>query len=70
MLLRPFNDKEWETLPHYMPTSDKYWDSICIDCEGHLDNEEWFDAQPSFPGGPDSKLSNEHREYRNISETY
>ena len=53
-----------------MLTSDIYWDPICIDYEGQLDNEEWFDAPSSFTNGPDSKLFNEHREHQNTSEYY
>ena len=60
MPLRPYTNKEWSTLPHFMLTSDVEWDPTCIDCEGQLENEEYFDAQSSFPDGTDSKLFNEH----------
>ena len=45
MKLHPCADKEWETLPQVMLTSDKDWDPTCPNFEGQLDNEEWFDAQ-------------------------
>ena len=50
-----------------MIASDKYWDATCIDCEGKLCNEEWFDAQSSLTDGPDSKLFNEYGDHRNTS---
>ena len=68
MPLRPYTDKEWITLTHFILNSDVNWDPTCLDCEGQIDNEEWFDAQSSFPDGPDSKLFNEYGEYRNISD--
>ena len=51
-----------------MIISDVYWDPTCLDCEGQVDKEEWFDTQSSFPDGPDSKLFNEYGKHRNISE--
>ena len=27
------------------------WDHTFLDCEGKVDNEEWFDVQSSFPDG-------------------
>ena len=67
MTLCPFADKEWSNLLHVMLTSDMEWDPNCFDSKGKLDNEEWFDAQPSFPDRPDSKLFNEYGEHRNAS---
>ena len=63
--LRPYTNKELENLPHAILTSDKYWDPTYLDCEGQLNNEEWFDAQSYFPNGPNSKLFNEYGEHRN-----
>ena len=45
MTLRPYTDKEWSTLPPVILTSDIDWYPTFLDCEGQLDNEEWFDAQ-------------------------
>ena len=67
MPLRPCTDKEWSALLHIMSTSDIDQDPNCHYCGGKLDNEEWFDAQYSFPDGPDSKLFNEYGEHRNMS---
>ena len=68
--LRACADKEWESLPHFVLTSDKYWDPTSLDCEGHEDNEEWVDTRSSFPDRPDSKLSNEHSQYSNITHVH
>ena len=66
--MHPYADKEWRTLPRVIITSEIDWGPTCLDYEGQLGNEEWFDAQSSFPDGPDSKLLNEHGEHRNISD--
>ena len=66
--LRPHTDKEWPSLPYFMITLDVNLDHTCLDYEGKLDNEEWFDTQSSFPDGPDSKLFNDNREHRNVSD--
>ena len=68
MTLSPCTNKEWGTIPHVLLTSDKVWHPTFLDCEGKLENEEWFDAQPFFPDGTDSKLLNEHGEYINTSD--
>ena len=68
MLLRPHTDKEQSTLPHFILTSDSEQDPTCLEYEGQLDNEEWFDTQSSLPDVPDSKLFNDYGEYRNISD--
>ena len=47
--LRPCTDKEWDELPHVILTSDMDWDPIVLGFEVEVDNEEWFDAQSSFP---------------------
>ena len=65
MPLRPYTDKEWETLPHVVLTSDEDWDPNCIDCEGQLDNEEWFDAQENTEVTLNSPLFDEFGNCRN-----
>ena len=40
-----------------MITSYKDWYPTCVECKGKLDNEKWFDAQPSLPNGPYSNYS-------------
>ena len=66
MPLRPCTNEEWSTLPHVMLTSDLDWDPTCDDFKGHLDNEERFGAQSSFPNGTNSKLFNDHGENSNV----
>ena len=68
MPLRLCTDKEWSTLPHVTITSDIDWDPTCLDCEGQLENKEYFDAQSSLPDGPDAKLCNDYGKHRNISD--
>ena len=43
--LRPYTDKEWETLPHVILTSDVGWYPTSLDCEGEHSNEVWFGSQ-------------------------
>ena len=45
ILLCPCTDKEWQTLPHAMLTSEKDWDPTCLDCEVQLCDEDVFDSQ-------------------------
>ena len=66
MPLRPRTNKEWGDLPYAMFTSDIYQHITCLDCEGQLDNEEWFEVQSFFPNGNDSKLSNDYGKHRNM----
>ena len=66
MPLRPHTDKEQSALPYDILTSDIDWCPTCVDCEWQLDNEEQFEAQSSFPNGPDSKLFNDYGKHRNI----
>ena len=70
MWLRPCTKKGWETLPHVILTSDKDWHPTYLNYEGQLDNEEVFDAQSSFPDGPDSKFLNGYGEHRDTSEIH
>ena len=67
MPLRPHTDDEWGKLPHGTLNSDKDWDPTLLDCEGDLDNQIWFDAQSSFPDGPDNKNFYEVGNYRHRS---
>ena len=62
--LRPHEDKEWEELPHVILASGMDWDPTVFDCEGQVYNEEWFDAQSSFPGGPTNESFDEIGNYR------
>ena len=68
-LLYPHIDKEWEIFPHIVLASEKYWDLTSLDCKGQTGNEEWFDAQYSFPYRPESKIFNDHGECRSMSQS-
>ena len=65
--LRPCTDAEWETLPHVILTSDADWDPASLDCEGEIANDIWFDAQSSFPEGPQDKNFDEAGTYRHLN---
>ena len=43
MKLRPYTDKEWETLPHVFLKSEEDWDSSKLDLEVDSD-DNWYDA--------------------------
>ena len=70
MPLHPHTDKEWETLPYVIYTSDKDWYYTCLDCEVQLGNEYCFEAQSSFLDGPGLELFNDYGKHRNTSERY
>ena len=52
LAIRPYTDHQWNTLPHAVLTSDVDWDPSVFDNPGGTDEEEWYDAQSSFPEGP------------------
>lgn len=60
-------DKEWETLPHVILTSDVDWDPTMLDGEGSISNETWFDAQYSFPEELTNKNFDEVGNHRHLS---
>ena len=43
MPIRPFTDREWDTLPHVVLTADIEWDPSVADCKFDT-SENWFDA--------------------------
>ncbi len=45
MSICPYNDDEWETLPHVILTADGDWDPSILDGECN-DNEDWIDTIP------------------------
>ncbi|KAG7340327.1 hypothetical protein IV203_023870 [Nitzschia inconspicua] len=47
--MRTFTDKEFETLPHVIMTSDKEWDPSILDGEVDIESEEWFDTVITIP---------------------
>ena len=62
--LRLFTYKEWEQLTHVIFTFDMDWDPIVLDCEGEVDNEEWFSAKSSFQDGPTDESFDGVKNYR------
>ena len=43
MALRPYSDKEWNSLPHVILTSEVEWDPSVLDLDID-DDQEWYDA--------------------------
>ena len=67
MPLCPYIDKEWETLPCAILTSDADWDPASLDCKGKVSNKTWLDAQASFPEGSQDKIFDEVGNHRHLS---
>ena len=49
MPLRTYADKEQETFPYVILTSDVDWNLTVLDCKRSISNETQFDAQSTFP---------------------
>jgi hypothetical protein len=49
VIMRPYTDKEWDTLPHFIWTSDTEWDPTVLDHE-ITDNDAWYDAISDLQG--------------------
>ena len=62
--MRPFTDKEWETLPHVHWTQDKDWDPSVLDHALGDHDEEWFDAVTDITELPNKHLFDEFGNYR------
>ena len=43
MNLRPYTDKEWDTLPHVILTSESLWDPSELDFDP-TDDDKWYDS--------------------------
>ncbi len=64
MKLRPYTDKEWESLPHVFLTSDNNWDPSILDL--NIDDDElWFDSISDDHEYPISHRYDEYGNYRN-----
>ena len=64
MPLRPYTDKEWDSLPHVFMTSDFDWDPTVLDHDP-TENEQWFDAVSDVESkDPAVDLFDEYGEYR------
>ena len=62
MYLRPYSDKEWNTLPHVILTSEVEWDPSVLDLDID-DNQEWFDAISDDPDCPSLQLFDAYGDY-------
>ena len=60
--LRPFTDKEWETLPHVIWTSDERWDPSSSD-RSLTDTKDWGDMYATLPEDNNDRHFNEYGEY-------
>jgi Reverse transcriptase (RNA-dependent DNA polymerase) len=60
--IRPYTDKEFDTLPHVFLTSESLWDPSIMDSDP-LDTEHWFDAV-EVPDDPNSPRFDEFGDYR------
>ena len=62
----PYTDKEWDTLPHVVLTSDKDWDPSVLD---HTldDNEDWYNAVSDLQIDPATNLFDEFGNYHNCT---
>jgi hypothetical protein len=60
--IRPYTDKEFDTLPHVFLTSESNWDPSVID-HNLIDNEQWFDAVDISPD-PNQSLFDEFGNYQ------
>ena len=67
--MRPFTDKEWETLPHVHWTQDKDWDPSVLDHALGDHDEEWFDAVTDITELPNKHLFDEFGNYRRRTAT-
>ena len=61
--IRPYTDKEWETLPHVIWTSDEEWDPTVLD-HTIKDDEEWYDATTDMQEGIIQSPFDEFGNYR------
>ncbi|KAG7338517.1 reverse transcriptase RNA-dependent DNA polymerase [Nitzschia inconspicua] len=62
--MRPPTDKEFNTLPHIVMTSDSTWDPSVLDFDHEEEDDQWFDAIEHQEAHPYSKLFDEYGNYR------
>ena len=63
MTLRPFTDKEWDTIPHVFMTNKLEWDPSVLDHD-LTDDEQWYDAISDLETDPTTNLFDEYGNYR------
>jgi hypothetical protein len=61
--IRPYTDREWDTLPHVVLTADVEWDPCTIDHDLEAD-QNWFDAISAIEARPGTNLFDEYGNYR------
>jgi hypothetical protein len=61
--MRPYNDHEWDTLPHVILTSDTEWNPSVLDNDLD-DDENWYDALSDLPDDPTNQLFDQFGNYR------
>ncbi|KAG7336583.1 reverse transcriptase RNA-dependent DNA polymerase [Nitzschia inconspicua] len=62
--MRPPTDKEFDTLPHIMMTSDTTWGPAVLDFDREEEDDQWFDAIEHQEAHPYSELFDEYGNYR------
>ena len=62
MILRPYSDNEWNSLPHVILTSEVEWDQSVLDLDIE-DDQEWYDAISDDPECPSSQLYDAYGDY-------
>ncbi|KAG7373906.1 hypothetical protein IV203_013001 [Nitzschia inconspicua] len=62
--MRPPTDKEFDTLPHIVLTSDNTWDPSVLDFDHEEEDDQWFDAIEHQEAHPYSELFDEYGNYR------
>jgi hypothetical protein len=63
--MRPYTDKEWDSLPHVILTGDGGWNPSVLD-HSLTDNEQWYDAVSDFPDAMDGSPFDAEGNYRNL----
>jgi hypothetical protein len=63
--MRPYTDKEWDSLPHVIQTEDGNWNPSVLD-HSLTDNEQWYDAVSDFPDAMDGSPFDGEGNYRNL----
>jgi hypothetical protein len=63
--MRPYTDKEWDSLPHVILTGDGGWNPSVLD-RSLTDDEQWYDAVSDFPDSMDGSPFDAEGNYRNL----
>jgi hypothetical protein len=63
--MRPYTNKEWNSLPHVVLTGDGNWNPSVLD-HSLTDNEQWYDAVSDFPDAMEGSPFDAEGNYRNL----